>query len=205
MLPSGEGFWIALARSVLWILFAAATLLIAFFTFTLVANLIGAPFNGLLAEKAETLLTGRKSPIASGGLKAALREIGPTLRNELLKLLYFVAWSIGLLLVTFVPVVNLLSPFLWFLFGAWMLALEYLGYPMENHGLRFKNVRQQIASRRMLSMSFGAAALGATMIPVVNFLVMPAAVAGATALWVDHWHESQAAAGPIQPAASKPS
>jgi CysZ protein len=33
-------------------------------------------------------------------------------------------------------------------------------------------------------MGFGGATLVGTMIPIVNFIVMPAAVAGATALWV---------------------
>src|SRR5918992_14665 len=45
--------WLEWARWILWPLFAASALLVVFYAFTLIANLIGAPFNGLLAEKLE--------------------------------------------------------------------------------------------------------------------------------------------------------
>jgi CysZ protein len=35
-----------------------------------------------------------------------------------------------------------------------------------------------------LALGFGMTTLGATMIPVINFLIIPVAVAGATALYV---------------------
>ena len=66
-----------------------------------------------------------------------------------------------------------------------MLALEYLDYPMGNHGLLFPEQRRRARERRLLVLGFGAAISGLTMIPVINFLVMPLAVAGATALWVE--------------------
>src|SRR3990172_12140527 len=57
LLPSGESRWAVLARFALWLLFAAAALLIIIFTFTLLANLVAAPFNGLLSEKVEEQVT----------------------------------------------------------------------------------------------------------------------------------------------------
>jgi CysZ protein len=84
-----------------------------------------------------------------------------------------------------VPVLNALSPFLWMAFTSWMLAVEYLSYPMENNGLTFNDVRKRVTERRAASLGFGFAVLCAMMIPFVNFLVMPAAVAGATALWAE--------------------
>ena len=50
-----------------------------------------------------------------------------------------------LLLLQFVPLLNVVAPVLLFLFGAWMFALEYLDYPMGNHGALFREVR---AARR---------------------------------------------------------
>jgi CysZ protein len=66
-----------------------------------------------------------------------------------------------------------------------MLAVEYLDYPMGNHGLSFSEQRRRLRRRPMLSLSFGAGVLLLMLIPGLNFLAMPAAVAGATALWVD--------------------
>ncbi|MDT8372288.1 MAG: sulfate transporter CysZ, partial [Gammaproteobacteria bacterium] len=45
--------------------------------------------------------------------------------------------------------------------------------------------RQILKQKRLLALGFGLATLGATMIPIVNFLVIPAAVAGATALYLE--------------------
>ena len=56
---------------------------------------------------------------------------------------------------------------------------------MGNYGLTFSDIRKQIAGKRMLSLGFGATVTVATMIPIFNFIVMPVAVAGATAMRVD--------------------
>nr|MBP8024433.1 EI24 domain-containing protein [Chromatiaceae bacterium] len=67
---------------------------------------------------------------------------------------------------------------------AWILALEYLDYPMGNQGLGAREIRRRLRGRPVLSLGFGAATVVLTMIPLVNFIAMPSAVAGATALWV---------------------
>ena len=46
---------IALVRWLLWIVFAIGAALVSFYAFTLLANLIAAPFNGLLADRADRL------------------------------------------------------------------------------------------------------------------------------------------------------
>jgi CysZ protein len=66
-----------------------------------------------------------------------------------------------------------------------MLALEYAAYPMENHRLYFSEVRMHLKKQKSLTLGFGAAVMIASTIPVVNFIAMPAAVAGATCIWVD--------------------
>jgi CysZ protein len=81
--------------------------------------------------------------------------------------------------------VNIAAPVVWMLFGAWMLAISYVDYPMGNHGLGFPEQRRRLRERRYLALGFGGAVMCALAVPVVNFLVIPAAVAGATALWVE--------------------
>jgi CysZ protein len=68
---------------------------------------------------------------------------------------------------------------------SWLLALEYLAYPLENQGMRFSEVRRYARARRVLSFSFGAAVLLATVVPLINLMIMPAAVAGATVMWFE--------------------
>ena len=106
--------------------------------------------------------------------------------NELRKLGYLLLWMLPLLLISFIPVINLASPLFWALFSGWMLALDYHDFPMGNHQLLFGEQRTLLRQKRSLALGFGLATMGATMIPIVNFLVIPAAVAGATALYVEN-------------------
>jgi CysZ protein len=184
--------WLNWLDWLLWPIFALALLVIVFYGFTLVANLIAAPFNGLLAEKTEALLTGR--PLADAGdYRKLVKELPVTLLEETRKLLYALLWTLPFLVLAFV--VPLVGPLIWFLFTAWMLAVQYSDFPMGNHGLRFRTMRATLRRRRTLSLGFGAAAVGMTMVPVLNFVVMPAAVAGATAMWVGELRDVAAVRG----------
>jgi CysZ protein len=174
--------WLSWLEWILWPLFALALLIVVFYSFTLLANLIAAPFNGLLAEKTEALLTGGSGAASSGDFRKLLRALPGTLLDEARKIIYALLWTIPFLLLAFV--VPLVGPLIWFLFTAWMLTVQYSDFPMGNHGLKFRDMRALLRRRRFLSIGFGAAAAGLTMIPVLNFIVMPAAVAGATAMWV---------------------
>lgn len=175
--------WLQFLEWLFWILFGISALLILFFTFSLLANIIGGPFNEMLAEAVEFQLTGER-PEDVGGVKKLLANIVPSMIDEIKKLLYLVLWSIPFLILFIIPVINIAAPFIWLVFTAWMLTIEYADYPMGNHGLRSDEQKQRLRKKRFLSLGFGGAVSIATMIPVFNFLVMPAAVAGATALWV---------------------
>lgn len=175
--------WLQWLEWLFWALFALSTLLILFFAFSLLANVVAAPFNGLLAEAVERHLTG-ETLSANGGWKKMLQEFVPSMVDEGRKLLYFIAWSIPFLILFIIPVINIAAPFLWLAFSAWMLAAEYCDYPMGNHGLLAAEQRQRLGNKRLLSLGFGLVVSLATMTPILNFLVMPAAVAGATILWV---------------------
>ena len=178
--------WLQFLEWLFWILFGISALLILFFTFSLLANIIGGPFNELLAEAIEFQLTGER-PEDAGGMKKLLANIVPSMIDETKKLLYMVLWSIPFLILFLIPVVNIVAPFIWIVFSAWMLTIEYTDYPMGNHGLRSDEQKHRLRGKRFLSLGFGGAVTIATIIPVLNFLVMPSAVAGATAMWVNQF------------------
>ena len=99
------------------------------------------------------------------------------------KLLYFIGWALPLVPLSLIPAVNMAAPPLWILFGAWMLALEYADYPLSNRGLSFRDQRRLLRRHWPLALGFGSVVLLLTLIPLVNFLAMPAAVIGATLMW----------------------
>jgi CysZ protein len=166
----------------LWPLFALAVLIAVFFAFAVVANFVAAPFNVRLAMKVEQRLGGKAAAPDEGG--SSLVE---PLRHELQKFLFMLGWALPMGVLFFIPGLNLLAPFAWAGFSAWMLALEYCDYPMGNHGIGFAAQRRLLAQRRFLTLGFGAAVLVVTSLPVVNLFAIPAAVAGATLLWREHY------------------
>jgi len=112
-------------------------------------------------------------------------EIPRGILRELSKLLYYLPMALFVLVLSFVPAVNALSPVLWFLLGAWMMSLQFVDYPMDNHRLPFSEVRAACGARRGSSMGFGAVVAFVSGLPLVNLIVIPAAVVGATLLWCD--------------------
>ena len=178
---SGLPEWLHWLRYIVVPVFVLTSLVVIFYGFSMLANLIAAPFNGLLAEAVECHLTGKSMP---GDWRQLLRDIVPSIMSELRKLLYFVLRALPLLLLLLVPLVNVAASVLWVLFSAWMMTVQYMDYPMANHQLFFKDQRARLRKRPLLAWSFGGLVMLCTLVPVINFIVMPAAVAGATAVWV---------------------
>jgi CysZ protein len=75
------------------------------------------------------------------------------------------------------------------LFGSWMMAIQYVDYPMDNNGVSFRKMRRSLSQQRLLHLGFGGGVSLLLMVPLVNFFAMPIAVAGATALYVGE-HEA---------------
>jgi len=175
--------WLAFLQYILWPLFVVLVVLIVFFTFTLLANIIAAPFNGFLAEKVETVARGEDNspPFSWAELFAMLPR---TLGREARKLGYFAPRALALLMLSFIPVVNLVAAPLWLLFGIWMMAVQYIDYPADNNRMSWAEMMVWLRQRRWKSLSFGAVTYAALLVPGLNLLIMPAAVAGATLFWV---------------------
>ncbi len=181
---SDQWAWLEWVGWLLWPLFAIIASTVVFFSFTIVANLIAAPFNGFLAAAVEARISGQKTN-GNGGLSGFIMEIIDALKAEAKKFVYFVLFALPLLILFFIPIIQAVAPVIWLFFGAWLLALEYLDFPMANHGILFTEIRRILQQRRALALGFGLGTLLMTMIPIVNFIAMPAAVAGATKLWID--------------------
>ena len=65
-----------------------------------------------------------------------------------------------------------------------MMAVQYIDYPADNNKLSWAEMMVWLRQRRWKSLSLGAVTYAALLIPFVNLLIMPAAVAAATLFWV---------------------
>lgn len=166
--------------------FAVISILIIFsFIFSTVANWLAAPFNGLLSEKIEAILRGQPTP--KGEALDIVKDIPRTLSREWTKLKYYLPRAIGFFIILWVlPVIGQI---IWFLFIAWMMAIQYKDYPFDNHKIPFTQMKLLLKQNQGVSYSFGITVALFSMIPVINLVVMPMAICGATALWVDYYQE----------------
>jgi CysZ protein len=187
---SGLWIWVQnllnFIKPLLWMVFFSAYLILVFFGFSILANIIAAPFNSLLAEATEKYLTG-KAINENTDMKQLLKDIFPLIIMEIRKLIYFIIRAIPLLILFVIPFTAPIAPILWFLFSAWMMSLQYMDYPMGNHKIDFSQQQKLQKQKRFFSMGYGSGVLIATMIPVLNFLIIPLAVISATQIWVEKY------------------
>ena len=177
--------WLHWLSYLLWPLILASIILIFGYFFSTLANIIAAPFNGILAEKVEEELSG--IPAKEIPWSDFAKDIPRMINRELIRLAYYLPRVLVLLVISFIPVINIISPLLWFLFGSWMMVIQYCDYAFDNHKISFTEMKNTLAKDRFSNMPFGALVSLITMIPLANLLIMPAAVCGGTAMWVDRY------------------
>lgn len=178
--------WLQWLSYVLWPVAIVTILLVFSYFFSTIANWIAAPFCGLLSEQLEAKLTGSSLPEARWG--DVIKDIPRVMKRELQKLVWYLPRAAALFVGYFVPGLGQTAiPLLWFLFTAWMLSIQYCDYPFDNHKISFRKMRVALRQHKTDNMQFGALVSLFTMIPLLNLVIMPVAVCGATAMWIDRY------------------
>ena len=186
--PLGDD-WSTRVLSILhWLLRAVALLVgagLGMLACVAAANLIAAPFNDALSEVVEELETGRPSPRFS--LRRLLRDLGRTLRLELLKLSLYLCVLVPLWILSWLlpGPGQLLYVLFATAFSALYLAIDYLDWPASRRGMRVRERMALLGVRPLMTFGFGCAVAVCLFVPLLNLLFMPLAVAGGTRLFLD--------------------
>lgn len=180
MLPG----WMSFVSGILWGLFAIILVVVYGYSFSMITNIVAAPFYGTLAARAEAQITG-KAPADE-----PLRQMIPrTLRREMVKLFYFLCWGSSImvlcLILSFIPLLNLLVPVIGVAWGAWSMAIQYVDYSADNHQLSFAELRRRLREHAYTSYGTGGLVMLGTMVPILNILIMPVAVVAGTSFWCE--------------------
>ena len=143
------------------------------------AALLASPFLGALSARAE------REAFGTGPGRDENPGLGVprTLAREGRKLAYHVPRLLGVFVLTLIPFVNVIAPFLWVAFGAWMLAVQFVDYAAENRGLDFRETVALLRANRAAALGFGAPLALLLAIPFAALVVIPAAVCGGAVLW----------------------
>ncbi|MDH5510369.1 MAG: EI24 domain-containing protein [Nitrospinota bacterium] len=174
-------YWAMLTFIAGAILFVVS-LLTVIFLFVVVGIVIASPFLEALSAEVERHVTGK---VEESG-KPFMAMAWLTMRSETKKLAVFLPIQLGLALLSLIPMAGpvmfaiINPPFLSF-----VMAYEFTSFPLDRRGYDFTAKKARIMETPMLHLGFGAAAGLTLFIPILHFLLLPAAVVGATLLALD--------------------
>lgn len=156
---------------------------VAGYFFSTVATIIASPFYGLLADKVEALINGTHGD--DMGIFDLIKDIPRILKREFKKQLFFLPLALICLVISIIPVINVISPVAWFLLTAWMGALQYTDYAYDNHKISFSLMMSDLKNNTIPTFTIGAVIAFLLGIPVLNILIPPAAVCAGTKYYVE--------------------
>jgi CysZ protein len=166
-------------RFVVMLAVAAVWVVLSFLAFAALTLIIGQPFYEAISKRVEDQLGGVPGEIDVSFWRSLPRSIADSMRLLITTALFgILIFGTGL-----IPLAGeVVAPVLAALLGGWVLALELSSVPFERRGMRFRERRRVLRSRRAMALGFGVATFACFLIPLGAVLVMPAAVAGATLL-----------------------
>lgn len=144
---------------------------------------LSSPFMSPVSEKIEAYFTGKpaKNYVSTNFSKQLVRGIRIGLRNLSKELFY----TIPILILKFIPVVNIFSTILLFLVQAYYAGFANIDYTLERH-FKYKESVAFIRQHRGLAIGNGIGFLLLLLIPVVGvLLVLPLSVTSASVIAVD--------------------
>jgi len=180
------GFVIKVAQSAIKFLMYVLILPMLIYGFMFLAAIIVSPFSGLLAEKTAIYIIDH-DPDYNFSFGDIVRITMQALVREFQKLMYFIPRALGILILGFIPVINIATPFLWIMFAVWMAALQFLDYAADNEQIPFNQMRILLNEQRGKTFMFGFIVWASMMIPILNFILIPVVVIAATRYWFAHY------------------
>jgi len=168
---------------ILYVLISAGIVFIGCYIFSTIATIIASPFYGLLADKAEMILNNTKSNDA--GFAEIIKDIPRILLREMRKQMFFIPMVVLCLIISVIPVVNIISPVCWFLLTSWMGCLQFSDYTYDNHKIAFSSMHRDLKDNKLATLCFGAVIAISLSVPVLNILIPPAAVCAGTKYYLE--------------------
>ena len=191
VLPQSDAWYWAVVSWILPILMILLLALLVVFLFTPLAMIVASPFYDALSARTEQIVTGREE--APFSLAALLKEMARTVVEEIKKIILLAAAMLAVLILSLIPVIGWLAgPVLSFVVAAMWWGLSVLDYPMARHGYRLGQKLALIKSHKTATFGFGLWVLVCLAVPLLQLVVIPVSVAGATLLFLEWTGEKSA-------------
>lgn len=181
------GFWLRFLHTALLIVGFLLTLFVCYLLFTILGNIVTAPFNEEISQRVEEIVTGRKEHEMGFWEDAYI-----SIKGEVQKLLFYFSILFFIFLLNLVPVIgSVVSTVLGFIFSCFYNALDFLDYPMTRKKMRFRSKLKVTRKGRLVTYGFGVTAFLMMFLPVVNVFMKPILVAAGTSLFYEKGYSSQ--------------
>ena len=176
-LPQGDAWYWQLLGFLVWIVAGLLAALTGIVGFTAVASAATAPWLDELAARTEKLhgQAGQESG------KSWAMQIVEALGNSVRPLLGLLVFGVVALLLLWVPVIGqIAATLIWGYAGIRFLDYELMDTVASRRDWDFSQRKAALNERRLFWLSFGGLAMALMLVPLVNLLVLPAAVVGLT-------------------------
>ena len=175
---TGDSWW----GSVLQVLAAfgavAVMVTVTFFTFGMVAALAAAPFNELISQGTERILTGDTGEIRDRAFLSEMLRAGfAALKMFLLEM----AVVIPAMVLLLIPVAG---PLLFAVPAGFFMALTYMDYSLDRRKLGVGSKLSFCLKHFAEVMGFGTLVYACMLVPFLNVLTVPVAAVGGTRLFL---------------------
>lgn len=180
------GFWLRFLHTALLIIGFLLTLFVCYLLFTILGNIVTAPFNEEISQRVEEIVTGRKEHEMGFWEDAYI-----SIKGEVQKLLFYFSILFFIFLLNLVPVIgSVVSTVLGFIFSCFYNALDFLDYPMTRKKMRFRDKLKITRKGKLVTYGFGVTAFLMMFLPVVNVFMKPILVAAGTSLFYEKGYSS---------------
>ena len=185
-LITGSGIVYDILRFIITPLLLIIQIIITIFIYSIIGNIVTAPFNDFLSQKVEIKAFGEKFD-EEFSLKLIIGDIIRVAAN-LIKLLLLMAMAhILILFLNFIPVLgSILYTILGFMITAFFFGFQFYDYPLERRRFTF-------GKKLKITLRFAPQVLGVgvgffllSLIPIVNFLGLNMATISATVMFSNH-------------------
>ena len=156
-----------------------SVLILGTFLLCLIGNILAAPFHEWMSEKVRELEIGKKEE-RPFSFKVLFQEGKRMIGTQIKKLSLILFLEVLVLLLIFIPVFGtVLSGALTLI----LLALQFIDFPLEIEKLSVQEQRNRFLKFPGAWLGFGAGISILLAIPILNFLILPAGVVGASLLY----------------------
>lgn len=182
------GFWLKFLHTALLIIGFLLLLFVCYLIFTILGNIITAPFNEEISQRVEEIVTNGNKPGKMGFWEDAYISI----KGEVQKLLFYLVILLFIFLLNVIPVAgSILSTVIGIIFSCFYNALDFLDYPMTRKKMRFRDKLKITRKGKLITYGFGFASFLLMFLPVINVFMKPILVAAGTALFYEKGYSSQ--------------